>query len=252
MKEKKIKVISPFFNAGHYLEKCVMSLLSQRYSNFQVIFIDDCSTDGAAEKYIPTNDSRVVYIRNTERKTALENIFNAIIYYTEPEDLIVLVDADDWLLSRNSLKTINEFFDMQQCWVSWGSCMWFQDVHNRNDFSCAYTKDEFKNLRKAPFKFSHIRCFYSGLFKKIQEQDKNFSVFKDKNGEFYKSCYDVPIMFSISELAGFEHCYYNPVKLYVYNRETSLNDDKINSNLQTSIHIEVSNKPPFKQIENYL
>lgn len=252
MEEKnKIKIISPFRNAGHYLEKCVSSIMSQRYSDYKVVFINDCSTDGC-EKYLPEESDKVKIITNTVRKTALENIFNAIMFHSEPDELIVLVDADDWLLTRNALKTIDEFFQSQKCWVSWGSCQWYGDVYNRKDFSSPYSKAEFKNLRKAPFRFSHIRCFYSGLFKKIQEQDENFSIFKDKKGEFYKSCYDVPIMFSLSEMASFERCYHNPVKLYAYNRETDLNDDKINQKLQTFIHEEVSNKMPFKPIENYL
>ena len=252
MEEKSIKIISCGFNPGIYLEKCVNSILSQKYKNFKVIFVDDCSNDSSYEKYIPFDDDRVVYIKNESRKTALENIFNVIVNYTNPEDLCILLDSDDWCSTKFALKTINEFFHTQNCWVSWGSCQWIGDEYNRKDFSSPYTKEEFDNLRKSPFRFSHIRCFYSGLFKKIQEQDKNFDIFKDKKGEFYKSCYDVPIMFSISELAGFERCYYNPIPLYCYNRETVLNDDKIDANLQHLIHVEVSNKPPFKKIENFL
>jgi len=248
MEEKnKIKIISPFRNAGHYLEKCVSSILTQKYDNYQVIFINDCSDDGC-EMYLPEESDKIKIITNTTRKTALENIFNAIMYYTEPEDLIFILDADDWLLNRNALKTIDEIFQTQNCLVSWGSCQWMGDEYNRNDFSSAYTKEEFENLRKAPFKFSHARCFYSKVFKRIEEFDKNFSIFKDKNGEFYKSCYDAPMMYAISELAGFDRCYYNDIRIYAYNRENYLNDDKINQALQTSIHEEVCKKPSFKKI----
>ena len=222
--ERPIKIISCMYNPGDYLEKCVNSILTQKYENFKVIFINDCSTDGAAEKYIPKDDGRVIYVENAERKTALENIFNAIMEHTNSEDLVVLLDSDDWFSTKFALKTVNEFFIRENCWVSWGSCTWYGDEYNRKDFSNAYTKEEFGVLRRTSFKISHLRVFYSGLFKKIKDQDKDFSIFKDKKGDFYKSCYDVPIMFSICEMAGFDKCYYNPVSLMVYNRENALNE----------------------------
>ena len=50
-----------------------------------------------------------------------------------------------------------------------------------------------------------------------------------------------------AEFLGF----HNTEKLYVYNRDNPISDDKKNQNLQWSIHEEINNKPSFKLIENY-
>lgn len=48
MKENRlVSIIIPIFNAERYLEKCVASVLSQTYQDFEVILVDDGSTDGS-------------------------------------------------------------------------------------------------------------------------------------------------------------------------------------------------------------
>ncbi|GIV44031.1 MAG: hypothetical protein KatS3mg035_1154 [Bacteroidia bacterium] len=243
----KIKVITPFYNPGEFLETCINTLMTQKYDNFQVIFIDDCSTDGSFDR-LPKDDSRVIVIKNETRKTALENIHNAIMNYCEPDDIVVLVDGDDWLPNKGVLGYINNFYNTNDCWVMYGQAMW---TDGRKGFAAEYTAGEFANLRKAPFKVSHIRTFRAGLYHKIKDQDPDFSCMKDKDGNFYKMTYDVAIMFPIMEMAGLEKIKYNSESLYIYNRNNPISDDKVNQQLQWSIHAEISNKKPFNKIESY-
>ena len=49
-KLNKIKVIIPFYNPGNFLDSCIGSVLTQDYENYEVLFIDDCSTDGSFDK----------------------------------------------------------------------------------------------------------------------------------------------------------------------------------------------------------
>ena len=74
---------------------------------------------------------------------------------------------------------------------------------------------------------------------------------KDSSGEFYKMTYDVAILFVIMEMAGYNKVKFNDKILYVYNRSNPISDDRVNQQLQWDIHAEISNKPSFKQIENY-
>jgi len=53
------------------------------------------------------------------------------------------------------------------------------------------------------------------------------------------------------EMAGLEHVFYNPKKIYVYNRGNPISDDKVNQTLQWKIHDEINKKKPFKKIESY-
>lgn len=242
-----IKIIIPFYNPGSFLEQCVATAMSQKYENYKVIFVDDMSTDGSYDK-LPHDDERAIIIRNEVRKTALENIHNAIMNHCEPDDIVVLLDGDDWFPNKKILQYIDEQYKKHDCWIMYGQASW---TDGRRGFARAYTKEEFNNIRKAPFKVSHLRTFRAGLYQKIQEQDPTFSCMKDLNDNFYKMTYDVAIMFPIMEMAGYDKVRFNDTILYIYNRDNPISDDKVNQQLQWDIHEEISNKNSLKKIENY-
>jgi len=276
----KLKIISPFYNPGDFLDMCINSLLTQDYENYEVLFIDDASTDNSYskipactykvnEKGEPEKDENGELIilekhpllektkclsvqawRANIRATALPNLHAAIMNWcTDPDDIVVIVDGDDWLLNKSSLSYINNYYnDNPDCWMMYGSSRW---TDGRRCCSSAYPEFEFKNLRAAPFRVSHIRTFRAGLYHKIAEQDPDFSCMMDKNKQFYKSCYDVALCLPMLEMAGFKHIKHNSIPLYVYNRDNPISDDKVDQNLQWSIHAEILKKKPFKRIENY-
>ena len=45
----KISCIIPVYNVSRYLRKCVDSVLHQTYTDFEIILVNDCSTDNSAE-----------------------------------------------------------------------------------------------------------------------------------------------------------------------------------------------------------
>ena len=46
---KKVSIIVPVYNAQDFLERCVNSILQQEYTNFELLLLDDGSTDRSAE-----------------------------------------------------------------------------------------------------------------------------------------------------------------------------------------------------------
>ena len=243
--KNKFKIIVPFYNPGEFLEKCISSVITQKYDNYEIIFIDDCSTDDSYDK-LPKDDDRVTIIKNEVRKTALENIHNAIMNHCNADDICVLVDGDDWFPNKKVLQYINEQYKKHDCWILYGSSSW---TDGRRCCSSEYSYKEFENLRRAPFRVSHLRTFKAGLYHKIKEQDLNFSCLKDYNGDFYKMTYDVAIMLPLLEMSGKEKVIHNKSILYIYNRDNPISDDKVNQNLQWDIHNEILKKPKFNKIE---
>jgi glycosyltransferase involved in cell wall biosynthesis len=248
MKKNNIKIITPFYNPGEFLETCVNTLMSQKYDSFKVIFVDDCSNDGSFDK-LPHDDERAIIVKNETRKTALENIHDAIMIHCDPNDIVVLLDGDDWFPNKNVLKYIDEQYQKNDCWIMYGQSQW---TNGQRGFASQYRPEEFANLRKSPFRVSHLRTFRAGLYQRIKEQDSIFSCMKDSSGEFYKMTYDVAIMFPIMEMAGYDKTLFNSSVLYIYNRDNPISDDKVNQQLQWDIHKEISNKPSFNKIENYI
>jgi len=64
----KVSVIILNYNGAPYVERCLSSILRNRYPNFEVIFIDNNSTDGSADlaTRLFGSDPRLIIIRNSE------------------------------------------------------------------------------------------------------------------------------------------------------------------------------------------
>jgi glycosyltransferase involved in cell wall biosynthesis len=247
MKKNNIVVITPFYNASSFLERCVSSVITQNYDKFKVIFIDDCSTDNSWD-YLPHDNEKSVCIKNDKNVTALPNIHNAIMEYCQPDDICVLIDGDDAFLKKDVLSYVNSFFEEHNCWIMYGQFMFSTGGIG---FATAYTEEEFKNIRKAPFKVSHLRSFRAGLYHKIQEQDPNFSCMKDVNNNFYKISYDVAMFAPMLDMCPFEKVKFNSKPLYLYNFENPISDHIKDQKGQTMTHLEIYNKSSFNKIEDY-
>ena len=68
MSNTKVTVVLNFFNEEKYLSQAIESILMQTYHNFELLLIDDASTDlswDIAKRY---NDPRIKIIRNSENR----------------------------------------------------------------------------------------------------------------------------------------------------------------------------------------
>lgn len=96
MKHIEISVIVPVYNVETYLHKCVDSILNQSFANFELLLVDDGSTDSSGQicDEYGVKDSRVkVFHKNNEGISATREfaIQQAI------GDYIQFVDSDDWI-----------------------------------------------------------------------------------------------------------------------------------------------------------
>ncbi|WP_252247350.1 glycosyltransferase family 2 protein [Clostridium sp. ZBS4] len=61
-----VSIIIPVYNASKTIEKTIQSVLNQRYNNFEIIIIDDCSTDRSVEiiENLSKTDKRILIYKN--------------------------------------------------------------------------------------------------------------------------------------------------------------------------------------------
>lgn len=90
-----VSVVMPVFNALPWLQEAVDSILSQTYQNFELIAVDDCSTDGSL-------DVLKDYARRDTRVRVIENVTNSGVPATlnsgieqSQGDYVARMDADD-------------------------------------------------------------------------------------------------------------------------------------------------------------
>lgn len=245
-KKNKINVIVPFYNCKQFLERCVASVMTQKYDNYHVYFVDDASTDGSGEiiDNIP-DKSKFTLIRNETNLSALPNIINTVLNFCEPDSISSLLDGDDWFSGSYTLSKVNTIFNKSDCIFQYGQSMW---TDSRRGFASAYTKDQFEKARQMPFKVSHLRSFRSFIIGDIKNQDPNLSCMKNSSGSFHRFAYDCCLVFPIFDLISHEKLYFCDDILYIYNRENVLSEDRIDQQKQWDVHKEVANKPPLKRI----
>ena len=97
-----ISIIIPIFNAESYLEECLSSILQQSYVYYEVICVNDGSSDKSPEicqKYVDIDDRFKLFNKENSGVSAARNVGLA----HAQGDYICFVDADD-KIHRNYLK----------------------------------------------------------------------------------------------------------------------------------------------------
>ena len=61
-----ISIIMPSYNCGKYVEETIRSVRAQTYQNWEIIFMDDCSTDDTIKQVteLQNQDSRIKLLKN--------------------------------------------------------------------------------------------------------------------------------------------------------------------------------------------
>jgi glycosyltransferase involved in cell wall biosynthesis len=88
-----ISVIIPNFNYEQFLKRCIDSVLNQNYENFEVIVVDDCSTDNSRE-LIKSYGNKIISVFPRENG-GHGSAFN-LGYEQSKGQLVTFIDADDY------------------------------------------------------------------------------------------------------------------------------------------------------------
>lgn len=103
MSRPLVSVIVPVYNAEKTLSKCVESILSQTYKNFELLLIDDGSIDdsGAICEQYASKDNRIAVYRkvnggaSSARNVALSHVKGEWVAFCDSDDWV----DDEWLMS---------------------------------------------------------------------------------------------------------------------------------------------------------
>tara|TARA_R100001510_G_C7656596_1_gene216783 strand:+ start:3348 stop:4088 length:741 start_codon:yes stop_codon:yes gene_type:complete len=231
MKNKFI-IISPFYNVANTISKTVNSVKKQNYKNYEAYFIDDLSSDDSAKivSDMISECSNIHLIKNKVKKYSLKNIYDTIYAFSNDNDIIIILDGDDFLFGKDVLQKLNNCYNKNDCWLTYGSYINLSDKQV-GKFSSQIPQQVIDNNSYRDYKWctSHLRSFKSFLFKNIIDSD-----LKDKDNNFYTITGDLAIMFPMLEMSG-EKSFYVKDILYIWNDLNNLNDHKKNNILQLKI-----------------
>lgn len=234
-------VLTTTYNCEKFIEKSLLSIMSQRFKDFKCYVTDDMSTDNTLNiiKETIKNDSRFILIENHEKFYQPGNYEQVIRWRgIEGDEICVEVDGDDWLPNSNVLTKINEIYQDENVWMTSGS---FKYHDGRPGFANPPTK--FTDIRKQTFTLSHLRTWKAWLWKKILPED-----LKDENGKFWSVAGDLAFMFPMLEMSGEEHYRFVPDINYIYNESNPINDHKVNLNKVMTTVNKIRNKKEYQKL----
>lgn len=92
-----VSIVTPTYNYAKYIGRCIESLLSQTYTNWEQIIVDDGSTDNTEEVVKSYNDTRITYIREVRRGVGkLAETMNVGFRKSKGELFTAIMSDDMW------------------------------------------------------------------------------------------------------------------------------------------------------------
>ena len=126
MNADKISILMPFRNTDQFLEETVNSMLHQSYRDWELIAVDDHSTDRSREIMLgfAAADKRIKVLENTGKGIipALRTAFNS-----SSGDFITRMDSDDIMQPGKLLSMISDLLRMGTGYVALGQVQYFSD-----------------------------------------------------------------------------------------------------------------------------
>ena len=240
-------IVVPFYNVEGWIARNIRSIKAQEYQNYRVVLVNDMSTDDTI-KVIKNEvrDSDKFSLIHTGQNGGALNSTKVGIDFLKPkdEDVIIVLDGDDWFSRPDSLSIVAETYEKTNCLMTYGSYIEYPR-NIRGKFSRQVPEEvlKSKNFRQSQWMTSHLRTFKYILWRHIKEQD-----FLNSEGKVYSMAGDLPVMFPMLEMAEERSRFIEEI-IHVYNRNNPLNEDKVNHPLQLSIEAEVRNKPRYPRLE---
>ncbi len=199
--------------AEDYITRCLSSIRSQSLTEWQAnVTIDPCgdATDRLA-LLAREDDARLHIHCNRVRMYSMANLIQGIRRSSAaPEDIIVVLDGDDWFATPHALRVIDETYREFNCWMTYGS--WVPDEPIMQGMWPAYPENV-SDFRTYEWLGTAIRTWKRWLWDLIDDRD-----FRDAQGNYFRVTEDQAVMLPMLEMSGTRKAKHIQQALMVYNR----------------------------------
>ncbi|RAP51827.1 MAG: hypothetical protein BZ133_02265 [Methanosphaera sp. SHI613] len=229
MSEFKISIIIPVYNKERFLDKCLQSILAQSFNDYEVICVDDGSTDlslSILNEYAKDNSNFKVFSKENEGPGSARNYG----LKKATGEYILFLDADDWIESDTLDKLYTTAKNNDSDLVLFNATEHYKNNTTKDRIYHVHF-DENIDLERYSFDYNnninlvmngyHIVCTKLHRLDFIKEHELEFS---DKS-EFED------VLFHIKSMIYAKHISYNPDKFYQYNRTNE--DSRQNNSIRT-------------------
>lgn len=185
----RFSVLIPVYNVEKYLEQCIRSVLTQDFSDFEVILVNDGSTDQSPIicKHFAEIDSRIKYYDKKNEGLLLTRRFSI---KRASGEYIVFLDSDDYW-EPGILSTLNK--EIETCHADL-ICYRYQIITDEGKIVCKdngvfpdrsfFNQENKESFLKEFIGSSRLNVLWSKCVRsEIVDKDADYSSFGDKKGE---------------------------------------------------------------------
>jgi glycosyltransferase involved in cell wall biosynthesis len=214
----KFSVIVPAFNCKDLIEKTLVSVLEQTYDNFEIIIVDDASTDGTSwyadalsKLYRPFIAHVVHHDRNVGPTGSMVSGHSVA-----DGDVVLQLDGDGDTIDPETFELYAEWYDDRDIWM------------------CGAMLDKLVGTVRAPSpqrvynaqcnRFGGVQQFHPRSWRKwLWYKIPRDELINPDTGEYWRAASDCSFLWNMWELAGAFRVAYVWKPLYVHNLNNPLN-----------------------------
>lgn len=204
-------ILIPFYNSEHCLSRCLNSILRQSYSNYEIILLNDGSSDNS-RKIVCEYEKKSPKIRYYKNKTnkGIAASRNKLVKLVKG-DYFIFIDSDDYV-NQDLLFNLNEFLCKNKVDI-----LRFQGIsHEKNGkIIPKYVCDYFETgTGKEILKFFIRNHFKAGMlwlycYKNSFYQKNNFTFLENK---IHEDFYNIYILLKAQSIGYIDYIGYNYIK----------------------------------------
>jgi glycosyltransferase involved in cell wall biosynthesis len=165
-----VSVTIPVYNAEKYLKETIESILNQTYKYFELIIVNDASTDGSKELILSFKDPRILYLENSENSGIVYTRNHCLRYATGK--YIAILDADDIALPTRLEKQV-EFLESHSDYGYCGS--YYEVVDSNGNFTVRIKVPSNSSEIKSFLLFNNCFCHSSVMIRRELIADSMFT-----------------------------------------------------------------------------
>lgn len=123
-----VSIIMPSYNTGQYIAESIQSVRNQTYTNWELIIVDDCSTDNTDESVAPyLSDRRICFIKNEKNSGAAVSRNRAL--REAKGRWVAFLDSDDLWMPEKLEKQV-EFMEKNNLHFSYTA---YEEIDERSE-----------------------------------------------------------------------------------------------------------------------
>lgn len=240
-------------NNSQWVESNLMSVLTQDYPHYQVIYFDDFSEDDTLSKakQIAGNDTRFTFL--THPKRVLKTWFFANFtnhFQLKANDILVFLDGDDMFYCENVLSYINEIYKQTNCWMTYGGMAVWEggqtvvEPFPQNTEIPAQIVSQ-RAYRRDTWRTSHLKTMRGFVWNALDKRDLM------PDGKPMVGPDDLAIMFAALELCPPQKVHRVTEPLYLYNHSQENKQSRAFFE-QRAVKVDyesiIRNRPPYKEL----